>query len=75
MDKKCLESMKVIFATSNQGKIDQVKEIFKLNNVILNIKSEKEVKFNEDVVEDGKTFEENSKIKALALKNFVIKTK
>ena len=70
MDKKCLESMKVIFATSNQGKIDQVKEIFKLNNVILNIKSEKEVKFNEDVVEDGKTFEENSKIKALALKNF-----
>ena len=29
MDKKCLESMKVIFATSNQGKIDQVKEIFK----------------------------------------------
>ena len=70
MDKKCLESMKVIFATSNQGKIDQVKEIFKLNNVILNIKSEKEVKFYEDVVEDGKTFEENSKIKALSLKKF-----
>ena len=70
MDNKCLESMKVIFATSNQGKIEQVKEIFKLNNVILNIKSEKEVKFYEDVVEDGKTFEENSKIKALSLKKF-----
>jgi len=70
MDKKNLENMNVIFATSNQGKINQVKEIFKLNNVVLNIKSEKEINFNEEVVEDGKTFEENSKIKALTLKQF-----
>ena len=31
MDKKNLENMNVIFATSNQGKINQVKEIFHIS--------------------------------------------
>ncbi len=62
--------MKVIFATGNKGKIEQVKEIIKLNGLDMDIISEKDVGFDVDVEETGETFEENSKIKALALQKF-----
>ena len=53
----------------NAGKVNQLKEIIKLCNIDMEIESEKDVGFDEKVEETGTTFEENSKIKAEALKN------
>ena len=63
----------MIFATQNQGKLEQVKQILRINNINIDIISAKDVKFNEEVIEDGKTFEENSEIKARALYNYCVK--
>lgn len=62
--------MKAIFATKNNGKVNQLKEIIKLCKMDLEIESEKDVGFNEKVEETGMTFEENSKIKASSLKKY-----
>lgn len=62
---------KLIFSTKNQGKVEQVKELLRMNNIYgIEIISEKEVGFNEEVIEDGKTFEENSEKKARTLYNY-----
>lgn len=53
---------KIIFATSNAGKMKEVREILKDMNV--EILSMKEAGITVDIVEDGKTFEENALIKA-----------
>lgn len=57
----------MIFATHNQGKLEQVRQILRLSNIKINVISAKDINFNEDVIEDGKTFEENSEIKARAI--------
>ena len=57
----------MIFATHNQGKLEQVRQILRLNDIEIDVISAKDVNFNEEVIEDGKTFEENSEIKARAL--------
>ena len=62
--------MKVIFATKNKGKVNQLAEIVKICNIAMSIQTEADVGFAEKVDETGTTFEENSKIKAEALKNF-----
>ena len=62
--------MKILFGTGNLAKLEQMKEIIKLNNFDVDIISLKDIDFNEDIVEDGKTFEENSEIKARAIKEF-----
>lgn len=62
--------MKVIFATKNEGKVNQLKEIVKLCNMEMTIESEKDIGFDEEVEETGMTFEENSKIKADSLKKY-----
>lgn len=53
---------KIIFATSNQGKMDEIKMIMK--DCEIPIVSLKEAGIQADIVEDGKTFEENAIIKA-----------
>lgn len=53
---------KIIFATSNQGKMDEIKMIMKDSK--LPMLSLKEAGIEADIVEDGKTFEENAIIKA-----------
>lgn len=58
MDKKT-----IIFASGNQGKIREVKEILKEYNVI----GMKEAGFTGDIEETGKTFHENALIKAKAV--------
>lgn len=62
--------MKIIYGTGNKGKLEQVKEFFKDQNMNLEIVSLKEIGFDEEIIEDGKTFEENSKIKAVAIKKY-----
>lgn len=62
--------MKIIYGTSNLGKIKQVEDFFKATNVDVDIISLKNIGFNQKIVEDGATFEENSMIKAKAIQKF-----
>lgn len=61
--------MKIFLATGNKHKIEEIKQIFKnLKNIeILSINDGISIP---EVIEDGKTFEENSKKKALEIANF-----
>lgn len=54
--------MRIIFATGNQHKMKEIREI--LGDIGLEIVSMKEAGIEADIVEDGKTFEENAIIKA-----------
>lgn len=53
---------KIIFATSNEGKMKEVRAI--LEDLGMEVLSMKEAGIHVDVVEDGTTFEENAVIKA-----------
>lgn len=53
---------KVIFATGNQGKMKEIREI--LGDLDIELLSLKDAGIHVDIVEDGKTFEENAQIKA-----------
>lgn len=53
---------RIIFATGNQGKMKEIKEILK--DLDYEIVSMKEAGFNPDIDENGSTFEENALIKA-----------
>ena len=53
---------KIIFATSNEGKMKEVRSI--LEDLGMEVLSMKEAGIKADVVEDGATFEENAVIKA-----------
>lgn len=56
---------KIIFATGNQGKMKEIREI--LADLDAEVLSLKDAGIQADIVEDGKTFEENAKIKAKAI--------
>ena len=56
---------KIIFATGNKDKLKEIKEI--LSDCDVDIRSMKEAGINVDIVEDGKTFEDNALIKARAI--------
>ena len=53
---------KIIFATGNQNKMREIREIYE--DLGYEILSMKEAGISVDIVEDGKTFEENALIKA-----------
>ena len=53
---------KIIFATKNQGKLKEIRSI--MSDVNAEILSMEEAGINIDVIEDGKTFEENALKKA-----------
>lgn len=59
--------MRIIFATHNQGKVKEMQAI--LADLDMKIVSAEEAGIFEDVIEDGKTFEENAFKKA----NFIVK--
>lgn len=56
---------KIIFATGNQGKMHEIRQI--LGDMDLEVVSMKEAGIDIDIVEDGTTFEENAIIKAKAV--------
>ena len=56
---------KIIFATGNEGKMKEIREI--LGDLGYEILSLKEAGVDVDIVEDGETFEENAIIKATAV--------
>lgn len=58
---------KIIFATSNPGKMSEIREI--MQDLGVEILSMKEAGIEADIVEDGKTFEENALIKARTIRD------
>ena len=56
---------RMIFATGNENKMKEIREI--LGALPLEILSMKEAGVSADIVEDGKSFEENAQIKAKAI--------
>lgn len=60
---------KLIIASNNAHKILEIKKI--LEDIDVGVKSLKEENINIDVIEDGKTFKENSYKKALGIRNYL----
>lgn len=62
--------MKIIYGSSNKAKLEEVKIFFDNNNINVEVISLKDINFNEEIEENGTTFEENSLIKAKTIKEF-----
>lgn len=62
--------MKILYGTSNKGKIDEINRIIRLEGLDADVITLKNINFNEEIIENGETFEENSMIKAEAIKKF-----
>ena len=62
--------MEIIYGTSNKNKVISMTKILKENNVNAKLYTLSDMGFNKEIIEDGKTFEENSYIKAMAIKKF-----
>ena len=58
-----MEKLKLVVATGNKNKLKEIQEILPTFDLV----TMKEIGFNEEIVEDGKTFEENALIKARAV--------
>ena len=57
-----MKADKIIFATGNAGKMKEIRMI--MADLNIEVQSMKEADIQEEIVEDGETFEENAKIKA-----------
>lgn len=62
--------MKILYATSNKRKLAELNKIIRLEGLEAEVITLQDINFNEEIVEDGETFEENSEIKATAVKEF-----
>ena len=62
--------MKILYGTGNKAKVEAMKKIIKVHMFDAELYTIKDIGFNQDVEENGTTFEENSEIKALAIKEF-----
>ena len=62
--------MKMIYGSSNANKVKDIKSIIKAHEADIEVISLKDIGFTGDIIEDGETFEENSEIKAAAVKQF-----
>ena len=62
--------MKIIYGSGNKAKVEKVVNFFKANKINIEVLSLKDIGFDREIIEDGKTFEENSLIKAKAIKEF-----
>ena len=65
--------MKIIYGSSNKAKLQEVKDFFTNNKIDIELLSLKDIGFNEEIDENGQTFEENSLIKAKVIKQFCSK--
>ncbi len=64
--------MEILYGTHNKAKLDAMDRIIRTHNINATVITPKDIGFNRDVVEDRKTFEEKSKIKAEAIREFCI---
>ncbi len=62
--------MEIIYGTTNQAKLEAMNKIIKEHGFEAKLYTLKDIGFTGEIVEDGKTFEENSEIKARAIKKF-----
>lgn len=62
--------MKILYGTGNKAKVEAMKKIIKVHGFDAELFTIKDVGFDQDVEENGTTFEENSEIKARAIKEF-----
>ncbi len=62
--------MKMIYGSSNENKVKDIKSIIEANGEKWEVISLKDINFSEEIEENGTTFEENSGIKARAVKEF-----
>lgn len=62
--------MQIIYGTSNKNKVASMRKILEENNVNAQLYTLADIGFNQEIIEDGSTFEENSRIKADAIKKF-----
>lgn len=62
--------MKMVYGSSNVNKVKDIKAIIKAAGAEIEVISLKDIGFTGEIVEDGQTFEENSEIKAKAVKQF-----
>lgn len=58
---------KIVLATNNKHKVEEIKRIFKLYQFL----TLKDIGFDKEIIEDGITFEENAIIKAKAVHEYV----
>lgn len=62
--------MKILYGTGNKAKVEAMKKIIKVHGFDAELFTIKDIGFDQDVEENGITFEENSEIKARAIKEF-----
>lgn len=62
--------MKILYGTGNLAKLDAMKKIIKSHGFNAKLYTLKDIGFDKDIIEDGKTFEENSEIKAREIQKF-----
>lgn len=62
--------MKIIYGTGNKEKLAEIKTLFANHKIETEILSLKDIGFDEEIDENGETFEENSMIKVKAIKEF-----
>ena len=62
--------MKMIYGSSNANKVKDIKAIITAHGADIEVLSLKDICFSGEIEEDGTTFEENSQIKAIAVKQF-----
>lgn len=62
--------MKILYGTGNKNKVEAMRKIIKNHGFDAELFTTKDIGYSQDVEETGKTFEENSEIKALAIKEF-----
>ena len=67
--------MKMIYGSSNINKVKDIKSIIKAHGADIEVISLKDINFVDEIIEDGETFEQNSEIKAKAVKKFCDKNK
>ena len=65
--------MKIIYGSGNKAKVEKVVNFLEANEIDIEVLSLKDIGFDRKIIEDGKTFEENSLIKANAIKEFCTK--
>ncbi len=64
--------MKILYGTGNKAKVEAMKNIIKSHKFDAELYTIKDIGFSKEIIEDGKTFEENSEIKANAIREFCL---
>ena len=66
--------MEILYGTHNNAKVEAMKRIIKTYGFNAKLYTPRDIGFNKDIIEDGSTFEENSAIKANAIKDYCEET-